>query len=202
MDIGDVKMRFSIVISSLFILTGLAFVGYGLYEKVKIDRKTEQAMEAALEMITSRDNIEDMLEKPVDWNPGFGDVVGILKIRKISAELPIVAGTDPDDLEKGVGHYTGSSYPGEIGQIVLSGHRDTVFRRLGELQMGDEFIVAMPYGDFVYEIYDYKIVDEDDLSIITLQKEKEDLLLTTCYPFSFVGNAPERYILYAKPKDT
>ena len=194
-------MKKSMAVAVIFIFAGLSFVGYGLFEKIKMDKKTEQAMEVALEIISNRETEEGLLEKPVDWNPGFGEVVGLLQIEKINAKLPIVAGTDPDDLEKGVGHYTGSSFPGELGQIVLSGHRDTVFRRLGDLQMGDEFVVAMPYGDFVYEIYDYKIVDEDDLTIITLQKEKEDLLLTTCYPFSFVGNAPERYILYAKPKD-
>ncbi|WP_096156564.1 class D sortase [Bacillus sp. FJAT-45066] len=195
-------MKKSMAVAIIFIIAGLSFVGYGLFEKIKMDKKTEQAMEVALDIISNRAsaNGDDLLTKPDDWNPGFGDVVGLLQIERINAKLPIVAGTDPDDLEKGVGHYTGSSYPGEIGQIVLSGHRDTVFRRLGELQMGDEFVVAMPYGDFVYEIYDYKIVDADDLSIITLQKEKEDLLLTTCYPFSFVGNAPDRYILYAKPK--
>ncbi|WP_100333171.1 class D sortase [Bacillus alkalisoli] len=195
-------MKKSMAVAIIFIIAGLSFVGYGLFEKIKMDKKTEQAMEVALDIISNRAsaNEDDLLTKPDDWNPEFGDVVGLLQIERINAKLPIVAGTDPDDLEKGVGHYTGSSYPGEIGQIVLSGHRDTVFRRLGELQMGDEFVVAMPYGDFVYEIYDYKIVDADDLSIITLQKEKKDLLLTTCYPFSFVGNAPDRYILYAKPK--
>ena len=197
-------MKGSMAIAIVFILAGLSFVGYGLYEKIKMDVKTEQAMEVAMEMIASREQQKsnDFIDKPVEFTPSFGDVVGILQIEKINAKLPIVAGTDPDDLEKGVGHYTGSSYPGEIGQIVMSGHRDTVFRRLGELQMGDEFIVSMPYGDFVYEIYDYKIVDADDLTIITLQKEEDDFLLTTCYPFSFVGNAPDRYILYAKPKKT
>jgi sortase A len=62
--------------------------------------------------------------------------------------------------------------------------------------------MEMPYGSFSYEITDTKIVKSDDTSIITLQHEKEELILTTCYPFSYVGNAPERYIIYAKPKSS
>ncbi|MER2057688.1 MAG: class D sortase, partial [Niallia sp.] len=130
--------------------------------------------------------------------PSIGDAVGLLVIDKIDGELPIVEGTDPDDLEKGVGHYKGSFYPEENGQIVLSGHRDTVFRRAGELEIGDELKIVLPYGEFSYQITSTKIVEADDRSIITLDNTKEELILTTCYPFRFVGNAPQRYIIYAE----
>jgi sortase A len=132
----------------------------------------------------------------------MGDTVGLLAIPRIKAELAIVEGTDPDDLEKGVGHYKGSYFPGDKGQIVLSGHRDTVFRKLGELKLGDPLKVNMPYGSFTYEITDTKVVKSDDTSIITLQNKQEELILTTCYPFSYVGNAPKRYIIYAKLKSS
>lgn len=102
-------------------------------------------------------------------------------------------------IEKGVGHYKGSYYPKQNGQIVLSGHRDTVFRRTGELELGDRLEVEVPYGRYAYEIIKTKIVDQDDTSIITLQNKKEELVLTTCYPFSYIRNAPQRYIIYAKP---
>ncbi|MDU0078232.1 class D sortase [Bacillus sp. IS1] len=128
-----------------------------------------------------------------------GETVGILSIPKIDAELPIVEGTAAEDLSKGVGHYKGSSYPNENGQIVLSGHRDTVFRRTGELKHGDTLKLSLSYGEFEYKITDTKIVDEDDTSVITLQHKEEELILTTCYPFSYIGDAPERYIIYAAP---
>jgi sortase A len=60
----------------------------------------------------------------------------------------------------------------------------------------------MPYGSFTYEITDTKVVKSDDTSIITLQNKQEELILTTCYPFSYVGNAPKRYIIYAKLKSS
>ncbi|HEO2443503.1 MULTISPECIES: class D sortase [Bacillus amyloliquefaciens group] len=134
------------------------------------------------------------------YKPQTGDVAGLLTIPAINAELPIVEGTDPNDLAKGVGHYKGSFYPEQNGQIVLSGHRDTVFRRAGELRKGDTLRVDTGYGGYDYIIKSMKIVSKDDNSIITLQHEKEELILTTCYPFSYIGDAPDRYIIYAYPK--
>ncbi|MEC0419705.1 class D sortase, partial [Bacillus subtilis] len=140
------------------------------------------------------------LQTTEQYKPPTGDVSGLLTIPAIKAELPIVEGTDPNDLAKGVGHYKGSYYPEQNGQIVLSGHRDTVFRRAGELRKGDTLRVDTGYGGYDYIIKDMKIVSKDDNSIITLQHEKEELILTTCYPFSYIGDAPDRYIIYAYPK--
>lgn len=201
-------MKKGMIIAVLFIIAGVSFIGYGLFEKISMDRKTEAALRDAVGMTKDRVDAKanpdrkDRPTKPDDFSPETGEVIGLLEIPKLEAELPIVEGTDPAELEKGVGHYKGASFPGEDGQIVFSGHRDTVFLRLGELEMGDRFFVRMPYGDFMYEIYDSKIVDEDDRTVITLHKEKEDMLLTTCYPFTLTGAAPERYILFAKPVDT
>ena len=63
---------------------------------------------------------------------------------------------------------------------------------------GDQLIIELSYGRFVYEIEKTKIVKKDDQTIITLQQEKEELVLTTCYPFSYIGPAPNRYIIYGK----
>jgi sortase A len=149
-----------------------------------------------IKKLEQRQSNEVLMEQPP---PTLGDIVGILQFPSINEELPIIEGTDEDDLEKGVGHYTGSSFPNEKGQIVLSGHRDTVFRKLGELKLGDILTIATSYGTFSYKIEHTQIVEADDRSIITLQKNEEILTLTTCYPFSFIGNAPKRYIITAKP---
>ncbi len=101
-------------------------------------------------------------------------------------------------MRKGVGHYKGSYYPDEGGQIVLSGHRDTVFKRVGELEIGDEMKVEVPYGEYSYKITHTEIVDADDTTIITLQNNEEELIVTTCYPFGYMGHAPYRYIIYAE----
>lgn len=146
---------------------------------------------------------QHLLEKPIiekeAFSPFTGDVVGILSIPRIDKELPIVEGTDEDDLAKGVGHYKGTVWPLGSDQILLSGHRDTVFRRMGELKIGDELIVKVPYGEFTYKIESTKIVDAEDRTVIRSTAPEEVLTVTTCYPFRYVGNAPQRYIITAKP---
>ncbi|WML40768.1 class D sortase [Neobacillus sp. OS1-2] len=184
----------------LIISIGLILLGVGVWQFVDTKVQTKASVKQAKEMIAERQS--EPLTKKVENSPppGMGDTVGLLTIPKIKSELAIVEGTDPDDLEKGVGHYKGSYFPGDQGQIVLSGHRDTVFRKLGELNIGDSLKMEMPYGNFTYEITKTKIVKSDDTSIITLQNQQEELIVTTCYPFRYVGNAPKRYIIYAKRK--
>lgn len=190
-------------LAMLFIIAGVVLLSIGGYQYIKTKAAENHAMEEAKQLLSkdSASSESDQTSKstPDTFFPEMGDTVGILEIPGINAELPIVEGTDPDDLEKGVGHYKGSAYPKQQDQIVLSGHRDTVFRKLGDVKVGDTFVVKLPYGEFTYEMVDYKIVDADDTSIIKSTAPNEELVITTCYPFSFVGNAPERYIIYAKP---
>jgi sortase A len=187
-------------LSYLLIVVGLCIVGYAVWGIVDTKMQTSKSLDEAKAIVDSPPNKEVYKEEDGTFKPPMGEAVGILQIPRLNADLPIVEGTDPDDLEKGVGHYKGSYYPDENGQIVLSGHRDTVFRKAGKLEIGDSLEIVLPYGNFEYEITETKIVKSDDLSIITLQNETEELLLTTCYPFSYVGNAPQRYIIYAKKK--
>nr|WP_312471146.1 class D sortase [Neobacillus sp.] len=175
-------------------------MGIGAWQFVNVKMQTKSSLEKAKEIISEQSVDASSKRDESSPPPSVGDIVGLLTIQKIKAELAIVEGTDPDDLEKGVGHYKGSYFPGDKGQIVLSGHRDTVFRRLGELEIGDSLKLQMPYGNFTYEITHMKIVKANDTSIVTLQNNEEELILTTCYPFRYVGNAPKRYIIYAKAK--
>lgn len=191
----------------LIILAGLIVLGIGLWQIADTKMQTNAALQEAKNIVREQpkkasSNNQTGQKQGESKPPDMGDTVGLLAIPKIKAELAIVEGTNPDDLERGVGHYKGSYFPGDKGQIVLSGHRDTVFRHLGELKVGDSLNMQMPNGNFNYEITHTKIVKSDDTSIITLQNKEEELILTTCYPFRYVGNAPKRYIIYAKLKSS
>jgi sortase A len=129
-------------------------------------------------------------------NPKQGERFGSLSIPKLEQKLPIVQGTGTDDLKKGVGHFIQSVMPGVADNCVLSGHRDTVFAQLGKLKHGDQFIVQTSAGTFTYEIKRIRIVDADDRTVI-VPTDHAVLTVTTCYPFSYVGSAPDRYILSA-----
>lgn len=137
---------------------------------------------------------EDEILYPI--RPEEGDNIGTLTIPTLDQVLPIIHGVGEDELEKGIGHFAQSVLPGENNNSVLSGHRDTVFRDLGKLEIGDQLIVQTTAGIFTYVINNTQIVDKDDKTIIT-PKDHAVLTVTTCYPFGYVGSAPDRYILSA-----
>lgn len=128
--------------------------------------------------------------------PAEGDHIGKLTIPALSRELPIFQGTGTEELKKGVGHYLGSVLPGEEDNSVLSGHRETVFRELDKLKKGDLIIVETSAGLFTYKVTGTRIVDKDDKTVI-VPTDQAVLTLTTCYPFEYVGKAPDRYIVSA-----
>src|SRR5690606_26001183 len=125
----------------------------------------KESLAEAREILTNNDEQQSTIETE-NFSPEMGETVGILHIPKIEAELPIVEGTDEDELKQGVGHYKGTAYPLENDQILLYGHRDTVFKRMGELEIGDTLTIELPYGEFSYEIVETFIVDADDTTVI------------------------------------
>jgi sortase A len=135
--------------------------------------------------------------------PVPGTKIGELTFPSIDLSVPIVQGSDADVLKLGAGHVMSTPLPGQGGNVLLSGHRDTVFAKLQNLKPGDRVVLSTPYGDFVYEMTSTKIVSENDLTAVA-PTDYETLTLTTCYPFYYIGSAPERYIvstkLVAEPK--
>ena len=128
--------------------------------------------------------------------PEKGEEIGQLEIPKLNITLPIYEGTDEDELEQGVGHFSDSVLPGEDDNAVLAGHRNTVFRKLGKIGKGDALIVRTSAGEFIYKVKKVRIVDKDDRTVI-VPKPGATLTVSTCYPFEYIGSAPERYILVA-----
>ena len=178
---------------------GLALVSLSLYEFYETKTGTEKALAIAKTVIASQPEVQkDSEGQPIAQDYQQDDVIGILTIPKLDETYPIIEGTEEEMLAKGVGHYPTTALPGEKEQILLSGHRGTVFQRLGELIAGDRFIIDMGYGKFEYEMRESQIVAADDTTVIKPRGE-EVLTLSTCYPFSYIGSAPDRYIIYAYP---
>lgn len=128
--------------------------------------------------------------------PVEGDNIGSLTIPALKRRLPVIEGTGDKDLKRGVGHFTQSVLPGENDNCVFSGHRDTVFRQLDKLKIGDKLIVQTHAGTFTYKVSGTRIVHQDDKTVIVPTKSAI-LTMTTCYPFYFIGSAPDRYIVSA-----
>ncbi|WP_257350335.1 class D sortase [Pseudalkalibacillus decolorationis] len=191
-------------IGILLLIAGVIFISVAGYNLWLHDNGQDYAIHKAEAIVKDTKNQQDrhsrkfqMREK---FDPAKGESIGILKIPKLDIKLPIIEGTDPEQLVKGVGHYRATAFPGGDNQILLSGHRDTVFRRLGELQSGDKIIVQLPYGTFRYVMKDSEVVSADDTTVIRSTAPKEVLTLSTCYPFNYIGNAPKRYVINAHPE--
>lgn len=182
---------------------GVLLLGFFGYQVFQGEQNKKTSLAEAEERI-DQDQIEEDIpneKSPAElFEAAYGEAIATLEIPKLNKTLPIVEGTDADALDKGVGHLSNSVFPGQEEQIVLSGHRDTVFRDFDQIEIGDRFTVNMPYGSYTYEIRDTEIVDKDDTSVIRKMGE-EVLVVTTCYPFHFVGNAPDRFVTYAYPVD-
>jgi LPXTG-site transpeptidase (sortase) family protein len=127
--------------------------------------------------------------------------LGVLTISKLEIQVPIYNGTDEFNLNRGIGRIKGMAKMHEEGHLALSGHRDGFFRGLKDIQVGDDILVQSTYGVERYAVSSITVVPKSDISVLNPTSEKT-LTLVTCYPFYFVGNAPERYIVKAVPKPT
>lgn len=128
------------------------------------------------------------------YRPDLGQLFGTIKIPSVQIERPIIHGDGDDELKKGVGHYAGSTLPGENGNVVLAGHRDTVFKKLENIKLEDEVLLETDWGTYKYKVSDIKITEPTDTSV-TEPTDYETLTVYTCYPFNYIGRAPQRYIV-------
>ena len=140
-------------------------------------------------------NMISAVYKPL-VKPSPGDYIGTLAIPRIKKTIAIYEGTTDDELKKGAGHYIKSVLPGFANNSVIAGHRDSVFSKFGALKVGDSLTVTTSYGEFVYMIKSFRIVNADDRTVI-VPRPVATLTLSTCYPFYFIGNAPKRFIVTA-----
>lgn len=125
----------------------------------------------------------------------------ILRVPKAAIEVPILEGTDDLTLNRGVGHIAGTALPGHSGNIAITGHRDGFFRGLKDIAAGDtiEVVRRTKEGQAQtdkYLVRNIKIVLPSDTSVLD-QTDDSTLTLITCYPFYYVGSAPQRYIVQA-----
>jgi len=126
----------------------------------------------------------------------FAVPLAVLEIPKIHLEVPVLNGTDALTLNHAVGRIVGTARLGEPGNIGIAGHRDTFFRGLKDLQKGDAIELKTRKGTDTYIVDEIRIVTPQDTGVLS-PRARSSLTLVTCYPFYFVGNAPQRYIVMA-----
>jgi sortase A len=129
---------------------------------------------------------------------GFGQLMGHLIIKNAGIDANVYHGDHDEQLKKGIGHFVGSSYPGEGGKIILDAHRETFFKNLKNVKLGDIVLFKTSYGEYQYEVYNIKIIKAADSSILLPNDSNEYIIMYTCYPFDTIGYKPDRYLVYAK----
>lgn len=122
--------------------------------------------------------------------------LAVLKIPRLNLSVPVLDGTDDRLLDVGVGLVEKTSRPGEPGNIAIAGHRDGFFRSLKDVRAGDRIVLSTREADSTYVVEDTWIVQPDDVSVLE-PTTAPSITLVTCYPFYFVGSAPQRFIVRA-----
>jgi sortase A len=126
--------------------------------------------------------------------------LAVLRIPKIRLEVPVLRGTDDLTLNRAVGHIDDTALPGTDGNSGIAGHRDGFFRGLKDIGPGDAIEVETLRGKEVYQVERIWVVDPEDVSVLEATPRRS-LTLVTCYPFYYVGPAPQRYIVRAVRAD-
>lgn len=128
---------------------------------------------------------------------GPDGVIGRLEIPRLGISVVVSEGIASKTLRHAVGHIENTALPGEIGNVGIAGHRDTFFRPLKDIRRDDGIIVTTLGGKYHYRVVSTEVVSPYEVGVLDATGG-EVLTLVTCYPFYFVGSAPERFIVRAE----
>ena len=171
-------------------MVALGYVGLALLDASLYQASAKRSLESQIQMEPER-----TVTQP-NRAANMGDVLGRMDIPRLGLSIAVLQGTNSRTLRLGAGHIKGTSFPGEAGNSAIAGHRDTFFRELKDIRSNDEIQLQTTIGLFHYRVDWIKIVSPDDISVLAPSTESV-LTLVTCYPFYFVGPAPNRFVVRA-----
>jgi sortase A len=184
------KRRWLIWLGSALIVWGAAFLAsywWTLHERAAAQRRAKEWLARTT-----------AVHRPVPAPPvRRGDVIGELEIPSLQLSVMVFEGDDAGILGQGAGHIPGTALPPGSGNIGIAAHRDTYFRPLRVIHANDVIALKTPAGTSRYAVTEAKIVRPSDVGVLA-RAPGRDLTLVTCYPFFYVGSAPERFIVHAR----
>ena len=170
-----------------FLVFGLLALGYAVF--VFADSYTYQALE-----------MKKFEPLGLPYEPHLiaeGEVIGKIQVPRLDLNVMVVQGDSPANLRRAVGHLSKSALPGEWGNVALAGHRDTFFRPLRNIRLGDEIRFTTSVRSFEYVVESIEVVAPTDIRVLETSTGHE-LTLLTCFPFYYVGPAPKRFVVRAR----
>jgi len=178
-----------------FLLTGMLALGYCTL--VWFQARFYQSYESS----NFENRVRLALPAPAGGIPHLavtaGSQFGRIEIPRIGISVMVVEGVEPQLLKVAVGHVPGTALPGEPGNIGIAGHRDTFFRKLREIRNHDAIRLRTLYGSYDYLVESTRVVGPRQVDVLQSSNESE-LTLVTCYPFYYIGSAPDRFIVRAR----
>jgi sortase A len=162
---------------------------------------SEPTTDHGLEATVAAPNLELWAEKRIrEYHESLrveaGPPLAVMTIARLDIQVPVYDGADDFNLNRGVGRIKGTARVGGDGNLGIAGHRDGFFRGLKDIALGDEIELLTASGTEAYTVSSIEVVDPDDVSVLA-PSEKKSITLVTCYPFYYVGHAPQRYIVKA-----
>lgn len=189
-------------------ILALGYVGYALidaklyqaYQTWRLERalkNSKPAINSVEQPLSSpRPALADADRVSVENAAPEGSSLGQIEIRSIGLTAMIAEGDNRRTLRRAVGHITGTALPGQQGNVVIAGHRDTFFRPLRNIHKDDEITLTTLNGTYRYRVDSAEVVEPEDTEVMD-HSEDAILTLVTCYPFYYVGPAPKRFVVRA-----
>ncbi len=192
----------ALLITLAIIIVGYLFFGAKIDETISIINKLSiNSTNKEIEKLSKEERRKEttITTKSIENYPEYGTQYATIEISEINVKLPVYYGDTLEVLKNGVGHSSGSYFPGEGGSIVYMGHNSkNTFRNFSQLKNNNKIIIKTNYGEYHYKIYDMKLINETEIDKLPIQREKEILMIYTCYPFNNIGYASQRYVVYAE----
>lgn len=193
----------------LFLIAGAAaliWCGVIVSDGVLAQRNAQRAIEIARAVDELADSMMPPAKEPSHPVPideparraplTVGGAIAALSIPRVQLSAMVLHGSDAQTLQRGPGHLERSALPGDTGNIVIAGHRDSFFRPLRHIRMADDIFLETRDGHYHYRVTSVRVVGPRELSVIAPTSE-ETLTLITCYPFWVLGHAPDRFVVRA-----
>jgi sortase A len=173
--------------SYFFLAVGLLALGYAAY--VVVDAHAYQTYEQSkFENVRIKEPPAVLVE---------GGVIGEIQVPRLQLKAIVVQGDSHTILRRAVGHIPETALPGTQGNVVLAGHRDTFFRPLRNIRLGDAITLKTSDGAFQYLVESTEVVPAGAVEVLNATSGRT-LTLITCYPFDYIGPAPNRYVVRAR----
>jgi len=186
---------------SVCAVLALGYCGFVLMDTWTFQNRESRDLERQLNEQSRASGIK-VGNPPANSPPGLfavatGGLIGRIEIPRLGLSVIVIEGEDRTTLRRAAGHVPGTSLPGQPGNVGITGHRDTFFRPLRNIQQNDIITLTTLQGEYHYRVVSTRVVSPDNVSVLE-STGGEFLTLVTCHPFYFVGPAPDRFIVRAE----